>query len=135
RLTHLRLLDYAITVNVGPLSVRGEIVREEKAHDRLTGDYASEKKVSLLTAIQKKERKIAALMQGHTLPFQALFVVHVWDKTKAGVSAKATAIKNAINSMNGAQYVESSLPATTRKLFYQTWPGWLWGCYEHRKLY
>ena len=135
RLTHLPLLDYAITVNVEPLSVRAEIFREEKAHDRLAGDYASEKKVSLLTAIQKKERKIAALMQGHTLPFRALFVIHVWDKTKAGVSAKATAIKNAVNSMNGAQYVESSLPATTRKLFFQTWPGWLWGRYEARKLY
>lgn len=135
RLTHLRLLDYAITVNVEPLSVRSEIFREEKAHDRLSGDYASEKKVSLLTAIQKKERKIAALMQGHTLPFQALFAIRVWDQSQSGLSAKATAIKNAINSMNGAQYVESSLPATTRKLFFQTWPGWLWGHYGCRKLY
>ncbi|GAA5143747.1 hypothetical protein GCM10023213_32370 [Prosthecobacter algae] len=135
RLTHLRLLDYAITVNVEPLSVHAEITREEKAHDRLAGDYASEKKVSLLTAMQKKERKIAALMQGHTLPFQALFVIHVWDKTKAGVSAKAIALKNAVNSMNGAQYVESTLPATTRKLYFQTWPGWLWGRYTCRHLY
>jgi len=135
RLTHLRLLDYAITVNVKPLSVRSEISREEKAHDRIAGDYASEKKVSLLTALQKKERKIAALSQGHTLPFNALFTVRVWDKTQAGLSAKATAIKNAINSMNGAQYVESSLPGTTRKLFFQTWPGWLWGRYECRNLY
>ncbi|TLD71329.1 hypothetical protein FEM03_07300 [Phragmitibacter flavus] len=135
RLTHLRLLDYSITVNVEPLSVRAEIFREEKAHDRIAGDYASEKKVSLLTALQKKERKIAALMQGHTLPFHALFVIRVWDKSKAGLSAKTTAIKNAVNSMNGAQYVESCLPATTRKLFFQTWPGWLWGRYECRKLY
>lgn len=135
RLTHLRLLDYAITVNVDPLSVRSEIHREEKAHDRIAGDYASEKKVSLLTALQKKERKIAALMQGHTLPFHALFVIRVWDKTKAGLSAKATAIKNAIHAMNGAQYAESSLPSTSRKLFFQTWPGWLWGRYECRKLY
>ncbi|MBX3742572.1 MAG: TraC family protein [Akkermansiaceae bacterium] len=135
RLTHLRLLDYSITVNVAPLSVRNEITREEKAHDRIAGDYASEKKVSLLTALQKKERKIAALSEGHTLPFQALFVIRAWDKTQAGLSAKTTAIKNAINSMNGAQYVESSLPGTTRKLFFQTWPGWLWSRYECRNLY
>lgn len=38
-------------------------------------DYASEKKLSLLTVIQKKERKVAALMQGHTLPFNALVIV------------------------------------------------------------
>jgi hypothetical protein len=49
------------------------------------------------------------------------------------LSAKRRAIKNAINSMNSAQYFESSLPSTTKKLFFQTWPGWLWGKYEHRK--
>lgn len=135
RLTNLRLLDYNITVNVDPIPIRQEILKEEKAHDRLAGDYASEKKLSLLTVMQKKERKIAALMQGHTLPFNAQFTIRVWDTTKQGLSAKATAIKNAVNSMNSAQYFESSLPATTKKLFYQTWPGWTWGNYEHRKLY
>ena len=35
--------------------------REEKAHERVAGDYASEKKLSLLTVMQKKERKIALL--------------------------------------------------------------------------
>lgn len=135
RLTNLRLLDYAITVNVDPLTVRKEIRKEEKAHDRVAGDYASEKKLSLLTVMQKKERKIAALMQGHTLPFNVLFAIRVWDRSKAGLIGKATAIKNAVNSMNSAQYFESNLPSTTRKLFLQTWPGWTWGRYHHRKLY
>ncbi|MEI6715758.1 MAG: TraC family protein [Verrucomicrobiota bacterium] len=135
RLTNLALLDYTITVNVDPIPVGKEITREEKAHERIAGDFASEGKLSLKTVLQKKERKIAALTHGHTLPFNALFVVRVWDKTKGGLSAKATAIKSAINSMNSAQYFESSLPSTTKKLFFQTWPGWLWGRYEHRKLY
>ena len=34
--------------------------------------------------MEKKERKIAALMQGHTIPFNALFVIRVWDKTQDG---------------------------------------------------
>lgn len=135
RLTNLRLLDYAITVNIDPIPVREEIAKEERAHERIAGDYASEKKLSLLTVMQKKERKIAALMQGNTLPFNAFFAIRVWDKSKAGLSAKASAIKNAINSMNSAQYFESSLPSSTKKLFFQTWPGWLWGRYEYRKLY
>ena len=135
RLTNLGLLDYTITVNVDPLPVGKEIAREEKAHERIAGDFASEGKLSLKTVLQKKERKIEALTHGHTLPFNALFVVRVWDKTKPGLSAKATAIKSAINSMNSAQYFESSLPSTTKKLFFQTWPGWLWGKYQHRKLY
>ena len=62
---------------VDPIPIRKEITKEEKAHERIAGDYASEKKLSLLTVMQKKERKIAALMQGHTLPFNALFVVRV----------------------------------------------------------
>ncbi len=84
RLTNLRLLDYTITVNVDPIPIRQEIHREEKAHERIAGDYASEKKLSLLTVMQKKERKIAALMHGHTLPFNALFIVRVWDRGGGG---------------------------------------------------
>ena len=135
RLTNLPLLDYTITVNVESLSARAEISSEEKAHDRVAGDYASEKRISLLTAMEKKQKKIAALMQGHTMPFHVEFVVRAWDKTRDGLATKMAAIKNAINGMNGAQYFECTLPTTSKKLFFQTWPGWTWGRYEHRKLY
>jgi hypothetical protein len=135
RLTNLQLLDYAITVNVDPLPVRKEITKEEKEHDRIAGDYASEKKLSLLTVMEKKQKKIHALMSGHTLPFNVYFAVRTWDKTKEGLCAKTNAIKNAINAMNSAQYYESTLPSTSKNLFFQTWPGWTWGKYEARKLY
>jgi hypothetical protein len=135
RLTNLRLLDYAITVNVDPLPITREISKEEREHDRVAGDYASEKKISLLSVMEKKAKKIHALMQGQIIPFHALFVVRTWDKAIDGLNAKVGAIKNAINSMNGGQYFETNLPSTTRNLFYQTWPGWTWGRYEHRKLY
>jgi len=135
RLTSLRLLDYTITVNLEPLSVRKEIHKEEKEHDRIAGDYASENKLSLLTVMEKKQKKIAALMQGHTFPLKVLFAIRTWDKNKDGLIAKTTAIKNAINGMNSAQYAESTLPSTSRKLFFQTWPGWLWGKYTARTLY
>ncbi|MBI1178344.1 hypothetical protein GC207_12985 [bacterium] len=135
RLTNLRLLDYTITVNVDPLPISREISKEEKEHDRVAGDYASEKKISLLTVMEKKQKKIHALMQGQTIPFHAMMAIRVWDKTRDGLNAKAGAIKNAINSMNAAQYFESNLPSTSKNLFFQTWPGWTWGRYEHRKLY
>jgi hypothetical protein len=135
RLTNLRLLDFAITVNIDPLPITQEINKEEKEHDRVAGDYASEKKISLLSVLEKKQRKIHALMQGQTIPFNALFVIRVWDKSKDGLNAKASAIKNAINSMNSAQYFESNLPSSSKNIFFQTWPGWTWGRYEHRKLY
>ena len=135
RLTNLRLLDYTITVNVDPLPISREISKEEKEHDRVAGDYASEKKISLLSVMEKKQKKIHALMQGQTIPFHAMFAIRVWDKTRDGLNAKVGAIKNAINSMNATQYFESNLPSTSKSLFFQTWPGWTWGRYEHRKLY
>src|SRR6516165_10513982 len=135
RLTALPLLDYNITVNIEPLSARAEINREEKAHDRLAGDFASEKRLSLLTAMEKKAKKIAALMQGHTLPFNVEYIIRAWDQTREGLAVKIAAIKNAINGMNGAQYLECALPTTANKLFFQSWPGYPWGRYPHRKLY
>ena len=135
RLTALPLLDYNITVNIQSLSARAEINREEKAHDRLAGDFASEKRLSLLTAMEKKQKKIAALMQGHTLPFDIEYIIRAWDQTRDGLSVKIAAIKNAINGMNGAQYLECALPTTAKKLFFQSWPGYPWGRYPHRKLY
>jgi type IV secretion system protein TrbE len=135
RLTGLQLLDYNITVNIESLSARAEIGREEKAHDRLAGDFASEKRLSLLTAMEKKAKKIAALMQGHTLPFNVEYIIRAWDQTREGLAVKTAAIKNAINGMNGAQYLACALPTTARKLFYQSWPGCPWGRYSHRKLY
>ena len=74
-------------------------------------------------------------MQGHTLPFNVHFVVRAWDRTKDGLAAKLGAIKNAIHGMNGAQYFECMLPTTSKHVFFQTWPGWTWSRYEHRKLY
>jgi hypothetical protein len=135
RLTGLQLLDYNITVNIESLSARTEIGREEKAHDRLAGDFASGKRLSLLTAMEKKAKKIAALMQGHTLPFNVEYIIRAWDETREGLAVKTAAIKNAINGMNGAQYLACALPTTARKLFYQSWPGCPWGRYSHRKLY
>src|ERR1700686_190879 len=135
RLTGLPLLDYNITVNLASLSSRAEINREEKAHDRLAGDFASEKRLSLLTAMEKKQKKIAALMQGHTLPFSVDYIIRAWDQTREGLAVKTAAIKNAINGMNGAQYLVCALPTTAKKLFYQSWPGCPWGRYSHRKLY
>ena len=39
RLTNLRLLDFAITVNIDPLPITKEISKEEKEHDRVAGDF------------------------------------------------------------------------------------------------
>ncbi len=59
--------------------------------------------------MEKKQKKIAALMQGHTLPFNVEYIIRAWDQTREGLAVKTAAIKNAINGMNGAQYLACAL--------------------------
>ena len=135
RLTALPFLDYQITINLEPIPVREEINREEKAIDRLRGDYEEEGKFSMSVALKKKERKIDSLAQGFSFPFFVEYVIRVWDRTETGLHAKSAAIRNAVNQMNGAQVYETSLPTTAKKLFYSTWPGWTGSSYRYRDLY
>jgi hypothetical protein len=135
RLTSLPFLDYQITINVEPIPVREEITREEKAIDRLRGDYEEEGKYSMSVALKKKERKIDSLAQGFSFPFFVEYVIRVWDRSETSLHTKSAAIRNAVNQMNGAQVYETSLPTTAKKLFYSTWPGWTASSYRYRDLY
>lgn len=135
RLTGLPFLDYQITITIEPIPIREEISKEEKAIDRLRGDYREDGKQSLLVALRKKERKIESLAQGFSFPFNVQYLIRVWDSSENGLQSKSAAIKNAINNMNGAQVYEVALPSTARKLFFGTWPGWTGTSYRHRNLY
>lgn len=135
RLTGLPFLDYQITVNVTPLPAKREVDREEKAVERLRNEYHSNGRHSLLVAVGKKERKIESLSTGFIRPFVVTFIIRAWDESEAALSAKCSAIKNAINNLGGAQYYECALPSTAKKLFFASWPGWTMSGYRHRDLY
>jgi len=134
-LTGLPILDYSATVNIQPLKIEDEIGREEKAIERLSGDYQTEKKHSLLTALDKKRRKVDALAGGFTCPFKAEFIIRISAQTREELSSRCSAVKSAINMMNGAGYWESGLPTTAMNLFFQTWPGWIFGRYSGHAIY
>ncbi len=132
-LTSLPFLDYAITVNLYPQNVRREIDKAEKSLERVRGDYAAEGKHALLTAKDVKERRIQGLAQGDVKPFRYDYVVHVWDATEDGLVSKTRQIEAAFNQMEDAQCWTSNVSsaATTKNIWFQTWPGWLWGKYDH----
>ncbi|HRE04175.1 MAG TPA: hypothetical protein PKX00_01105, partial [Opitutaceae bacterium] len=134
-LTGLPFLDYQISVNVTPVETRGEISREERAMERLAGEYAGEKRHSLWVALQKKERKIESLAGGFARPFRVAYVVRVWDTTRAGLRDKVSQLQAAIHAMNGAQYYECARPVTAKKLFFGSWPGWTHSSYRDWDLY
>lgn len=134
-LTGLPFPDYAITVNLTPALTRQEIHREEKAAERLRGEYADNPRASVLVALQKKERKVQALSGGFARPFQVTYLLRVWAPTVEGLREKVSAVKAAVQAMDGAQSFECSLPTTARKLFFASWPGWTYSSYHHRELY
>ena len=134
-LTGLPFLDYAITVNVTPAATRHEIHREEKAAERLRGEYTEKPRASLLVALRKKERKVEALSGGFARPFHVTYLVRVWAPTREALREKVAAVQAAIHAMDGAQYFECALPTTARKLFFASWPGWTNSSYRHRELY
>ena len=134
-LTGLPFLDYAITVNVTPIAGRQEITREEKATERLRGEYAEKPRASLLVALRKKERKVEALAGGFARPFHVTYLLRVWAPTQEALREKVAAVQAAVNAMDGAQSFECALPTTAKKLFFSSWPGWTHSSYHHRELY
>ncbi len=134
-LTSLGFHTYDVVLNIHPLSIRKEMEKEEDLIRRLEGDFHSEKKYSLLQALKKKERKVEALAEGYTLPYNVLMLVRVWDSSLDGLVAKTNAVKNAITAMSGAQYYETSMFTPAKHLFFQTWPGWLGGKYTYKNIY
>jgi hypothetical protein len=134
-LTGLPFLDYCLTVNVAPAAARTEIGREERVAERLRGEYAEKPRASLLVALRKKERKVEQLSGGFARPFHVTYLVRVWAPTKEALREKVAAVQAAIHAMDGAQYLECSLPTTAQKLFFASWPGWTHSSYRHRELY
>ncbi|HRZ55290.1 MAG TPA: TraC family protein [Candidatus Paceibacterota bacterium] len=135
RLTRLHQLRFQITLNVEPLPVMDEIQKEERRYARLQGEYKAEGRPSLATVLEKKEHKIHQLMKGFLRPFRVQFIVRVWARNPEELTLAMAGLKQAINGMNGAQYFQPALPSTTRKLWFQTWPGWTWGTCRRWYLY
>ncbi|MFA7344078.1 MAG: hypothetical protein WC003_07220 [Terrimicrobiaceae bacterium] len=132
-ITSLPFLDYAITVNLYPQNIRKEITKAEKSLERVRGDYAAEGKHSLLTSKGVKEQWIKNLAQGDVVPLLYDYVVHVWDATEDGLISKTRQIETAFGQMEDAQCWTSNVSsaATTKNIWFQTWPGWVWGKYTH----
>ncbi|OJV11849.1 MAG: hypothetical protein BGO12_08485 [Verrucomicrobia bacterium 61-8] len=132
-LTSLPFLDYAITVNLYPQNIRKEISKAERSLERVRGDYAAEGKQSLLTSKAVKEERIKHLAQGDVVPILYDYVVHVWADSEAELISKTRQIETAFGQMEDAQCWTSNLSsaATTKNIWFQTWPGWLWGKYTH----
>ena len=108
---------------VTPSDAAGEIRREEKAVERISGEYAEARRHSLLVALRKKERKIESLAGGFVRPFAVTYIIRVWARSPEVLRDRVRAVQQAIHGMDGAHYLECTLPTTAKKLFFASWPG------------
>ncbi len=134
-LTSLPSQDYQITVNVTPLDAKEIIRKEEKEADRLKNEHRHKGRQSDATAINKKEATIDSLAQGYTHPFSVTYIVRVWARDPDTLRARTTELKQAISQMNGAEIYQNTLFASSKKLFFASWPGWTGSNYTHRSEY
>lgn len=134
-LTSLPSLDYQITVNIKPLDTKRIIRKEEKEADRLKNEHRHKGRQSDATAIQKKETTIDALAQGYTHPYSVTYIIRTWAKDLDTLRAKTAELKQAVSQMNGAEVYQNTLFASSKKLFFASWPGWTGSSYTHRDEY
>ena len=127
--------DYWISVNVYPLTVQGEIKREENELRKIERDALKAGNRSMLESMKMKQTKIDALMGGYTLPFKVTYIVGVFDRTLDGLVEKCASLKSAFQDMNGMQAHQCNEPAQMKNLFLQAVPGWLGGPVRQWDLY
>ncbi len=126
RLVHLPFGDFTTTVHVHRLDKEIVLNRLRPALDRIHHQLARKPDERLAVARAQMDEKVRRLASGEGVPFEIEFIVIVRARTSEELAAKAAAVKSAIQAMNGAQYYEATLPATSRQLFAKTMPGWMW---------
>jgi hypothetical protein len=123
------------TLNCYPLQTTREVLRTEEEMRRLKGSRGSEGKESLDDVLARKKARISALQGGFARPFSVLPVVRVWDTTLQGLLTRVQALKEAINTMGGAQCYQVDDETQAKCLFYETLPGWTGGRYRDWDLF
>lgn len=125
-LTELKSADYEIVVNLWPEDKKRHIKQEEQRIDQLTREQEKTgNKASRAAEIEMDEAKVKELTKGNLRPYRAMILIHVWDKTSAGLQTKVQLVQGAINAMSGAQYYHDTLRSTVIGLYRKTFPGWL----------
>lgn len=133
-LTCLPFREVSVSVNIEPLD-KGPLIKGlEKRIARLQADFTSEGHESILTVIEQTRRRIHSLMSGSTRPYSVQYIIRVWDRHLDGLQEKCGMVKVAINGM-GAQCFRPTLPTSMKRVFAQSWPGFLAGDYRHLDLY
>ena len=134
-LTQTDLLDYSITTNLYP-SVKDKVVsREQEKLRRVRGDYASTQNPEFLEAMVMIEERIKSLKRGSVNPYDADFIIRIWARTPEELADKTQILRTVINRLDGCKEHEPLTFSTNKQLWFQSWPGWVFGKYTHQAKY
>lgn len=138
-LTTLPFNEYEVVVNVEQLDVEKLIRKKEATVETLQKENVAAAGHGGAPSVSKDETKhleeeqIRRLYRGNQKMFSVTYAVRVWAKTEAQLATRVSLAQRALDGMRGAQSYIANLAVTTRKLFYATWPGWMFG-YDKRAI-
>jgi energy-coupling factor transporter ATP-binding protein EcfA2 len=134
-LTQTDLLDYSITVNLYPSDKDKVVSREQEKLRRVRGDYASTRDPEFLEAMTMIEERIKSLKRGSVNPYDADFIIRIWASTPEELADKTQILRTVINRLDGCKEHEPLTFSTNKQLWFQSWPGWIFGKYTHHAKY
>ncbi len=134
-LTQTDLLDYSITTNLYPANKDQVVRKEQEKLRRVRGDYASTRDPEFLEAMTMIEERIKAIKRGSVHPYDSDFLVRIWADTPEELANKTQILRTVINRLDGCKEHEPLTFSTNKQLWFQGWPGWVFGKYTHQAKY
>jgi hypothetical protein len=133
-LTELPLNNYSITCNVYPIDEQAFIDQKDKQVERVAGDAAASRKVSLAYAAKNIEAQIAEASSNLTRPLRAFYVIRAWARSIDGLLSAVQTLQAACHNA-GLQVYWPKKFSTLRNVILQTLPGVTFSRYRgHDKL-
>ena len=129
------LLDYSITTNLYPADKDKVVGREQEKLRRVRGDYASTRNPEFLEAMGMIEERIKSIKRGSVNPYEAEFIIRIWATTPEELADKTQILRTVINRLDGCKEHEPLTFSTNKQLWFQSWPGWIFGKYTHQAKY
>jgi len=135
RITYLPFADFNFTVLLHRLPKEELLKQTQMTLDRLHQQLLrrpDERQAVNLRQLQDMVRRLAS---GEAVPFKIEIIFLLRAKSEQELAEKAAAIKGALHGLNGCQYYEATLSATSRQLFAKDLPGWTGSRHEGYQLY
>jgi hypothetical protein len=127
--------DFVTVVQLSRLHKEEVIRRAQFSVERIHQQTLRKPDERQAVTIRQLQEKIRRLASGEAVPLEMEIIFLLHAKTDEELADKAAALKASLQSMDGAQYYEATLPATSRNLWAKGLPGWTRSRHQGFRLY